>query len=221
MFWLSPLDSYCSWLSTFMFYFSTSEEPCRNWSFLWLKQFRQDIDSHTLHLMLMYTSSNKRFNVSTLTSKSLLNFITSILEHQDKTRKKCVPDCTVFSSSVFYCSHMFCSAMLFSPAEATSAKLLQQPWRIQFDQLCHNYIWCSKKIYPWKNMIIHSEFPDKYSRPHGQNGQDLAHTVVRKLNSFRLLPEENVKPWVNCCIGFEQLFPHTLLGSDLHISLTC
>lgn len=87
MFWLCPLDSYWSWLSTLIFYFSTSEEPCRNWSFLWLLQFRQNIDSHTLHLMLMYTSLNKRFNVSTLTSKSLLNFITSVLEHQAKTRK--------------------------------------------------------------------------------------------------------------------------------------
>lgn len=43
---------------------------------------------------------------------------------------------TVFSSSVFYCSHLFCSDVKFSPAEATSAKIfLQQPWRILNSEL--------------------------------------------------------------------------------------
>lgn len=29
-------------------------------------------------------------------------------------------------------------------------------------------------------MIINVQFPDKYSRPHSQNGQDLSHTVAKK-----------------------------------------
>ena len=43
-----------------------------------------------------------------------------------------------------------------------------------------DWIRCSTKdILMEKKMIIHFQFPDKYSRPHNQNGQDLANTVVK------------------------------------------
>jgi len=77
-----------------------------------------------------------------------------------------------FLSSVFYCYHLFSSALLFSPAEDTSAK-----------------------PFSWKKMMIHFQFPDECSRLHSQDKKTTWHRPVLNMEELYIVTWRDHQPW--------------------------
>lgn len=97
---------------------------------------------------------------------------------------------TVFSSSVFYCSHLFCSDVKFSPAEATSAKIfcnnLGEYWIV-------SWIWCSTKDIFTEKKKGDNKFSDGNRQGRSQNGRDLVFTLFKKWAGQTVTQ----KPWIH------------------------
>lgn len=110
---------------------------CRGSVSILYETVRVKLTSQTLLLILGYDIKTMNQKMWAVICDYSPNLSHSFIKKKNQTCARAlsqnIPTCaidqtltrsTVFSSSVFYCSHLFCSAMKFFPAEAACAKFL-------------------------------------------------------------------------------------------------